>query len=441
MKKVTRNLSLVLMAVCALSISSLFAQQSIIDNWRSYGQQGVNVFEDPQTATTEYNGPRVRVGGAFTQQLQALSHSYDLVDADNDGVFENELYDLKTGFNLATANLNIDAQLGPGVRLNLITYLSSRHHPEAWVKGVIQFDELPFLKSSLVDRIMDKVRIRVGHMEINYGDAHCRRSDNGNTIYNPIVGNYIADAFNTEIGGEIYYFNKGFIAMASLTGGELSGNVTSAPPGPEGEEGSRAPSIIGKLGYDKQVNDDLRVRVTGSIYTTASSAVNHLYSGDRSGSRYYLVMAPPGVGAGDRGIFPSGRYSPGFTDAVTATMFNAFAKFKGLETFITVENTSGRTWVETDTRTMNQFAGELIYRFGTEEDVFLGARYNTVSSTEPSGTDVSINRYQISAGWFLTDNILLKGEYINQDYNDFAPGSLLSNGNFNGFMIEAAVGF
>ena len=40
-------------------------------------------------------------------------------------------------------------------------------------------------------------------MEINYGDAHFRRSDNGNAIYNPFVGNYIMDAFTTEIGGEV----------------------------------------------------------------------------------------------------------------------------------------------------------------------------------------------------------------------------------------------
>ena len=50
----------------------------------------------------------------------------------------------------------------------------------------------------------DRRRVRVGHMEINYGDAHFRRSDNGNAIYNPFVGNYIMDAFTTEIGGEVY---------------------------------------------------------------------------------------------------------------------------------------------------------------------------------------------------------------------------------------------
>ena len=51
---------------------------------------------------------------------------------------------------------------------------------------------------------MQIATLRVGHFEINYGDAHFRRTDNGNAIYNPFVGNYIMDAFTTEIGGEVY---------------------------------------------------------------------------------------------------------------------------------------------------------------------------------------------------------------------------------------------
>jgi hypothetical protein len=62
--------------------------------------------------------------------------------------------------------------LAQGVRLNLITYLSSRHHPEAWVKGgYIQFDQLPFIESEFFDNLMEKVTIRIGHMEVNYGDG------------------------------------------------------------------------------------------------------------------------------------------------------------------------------------------------------------------------------------------------------------------------------
>ncbi len=434
----------ILAALMLVSATWGFAQQPDISFMRTYDQNGTGIFEAPKSEdfNFDFEGLKVRLGGAFTQQFQALEHSNTLIDLDGDGAFDNPLYALEPGFNLATANLNIDVQLAEGVRLNLITYLSSRHHPEAWVKGgFIQLDAMPFLNSDWVDNIMENVRIKVGHMEINYGDAHFRRTDNGNAIYNPFVGNYIVDAFNTEIGAEFYYLKEPFTAMLGITGGEINGNVTEARTSDVDDNAKRSPSIIGKLAYDSQVNDDVRLRLSTSVYRTASSSVNHLYSGDRGGSRYYLVMVAPGVGAGDRGVFPSGRYNPGFVDEVTSFMGNVFLKVKGLELFGTYESSAGRNWFEAENRNMNQFAAEALYRFGESQDVYLGARYNTVSADDPSGEEISINRYQLGAGWFLTKNILLKGEYVNQDYMDFPTGTQLFEGNFNGFILEAVVGF
>ncbi|MCH5690130.1 hypothetical protein LWM68_41425 [Niabella sp. W65] len=94
----------------------------------------------------------------------------------------------------------MDIQLYDGIKLNLTTYLASRHHNEAWVKGgYIQFDKLPF-KGKAWDELMKYATVKMGHMEINYGDQHFRRSDGGNTIHNPFIENYIMDAFATEIG-------------------------------------------------------------------------------------------------------------------------------------------------------------------------------------------------------------------------------------------------
>src|SRR5690606_25788529 len=119
---------------------------------------------------------KVRVGGAFTQQFQSLSHSNTATPNLNPaGVNLNQLIDFGGGFNLATANLNFDVALADGVRLNLVTYLSSRHHSETWVKGgFIQVDKAEFLNSELLNKVFEKVTLKVGHMEINYGDAHFR---------------------------------------------------------------------------------------------------------------------------------------------------------------------------------------------------------------------------------------------------------------------------
>jgi len=434
-------------------VIALYGQlQTDASYWRPYDQRGINMFEEPNVDTIGFEGVRVRIGGAFAQQFQALSHSNEaeFVD-DGNGGNANELYALSNGFNLATANLNIDAQLADGVRLNLVTYLSSRHHPEAWVKGgYIQFDKLAFLNSELIDNIMTNLRIRVGHMEVNYGDQHFRRTDNGNALYNPFVGNYIMDAFNTEIGAEIYYVGGNILGMVGITGGEINGNVAEVGDNPNDDKAKRSPTILGKVGFDNGLNGapsgNVRFRVTGSVYYTASSARNHLYTGDRGGSRYYLVMEQVGARAGSD--FRSGRYSPNFGDEVTAFQINPFVKFGGLEFFGTFEMASGKSNFEPDRRSATQLAGELLYRFGAKENVFVGARYNTISSEDsdavPDGDNigkVNIDRLSFAAGWFITRNIVLKAEYVNQNYKDYVETSRFHEGNFNGLMIEAVVGF
>ena len=51
-------------------------------------------------------------------------------------------------------------------------------------------------------------------------------------------------------------------------------------------------AIYGKIGIDKQINDDLRVRATVSGYHNKQNHFGSLYEGDRAGSRFYLVMVP-----------------------------------------------------------------------------------------------------------------------------------------------------
>jgi hypothetical protein len=138
--------------------------------------------------------------------------------------------------------------------------------------------------------------------------------------------------------------------------------------------------------------------------------------------------------------FRSGRYDPGFKNKITAVMINPFLKYGGLEVFGTIELTSGRTMAETSRRKATQYAGELIYRFGNTENFYLGTRYNTVNSELASG-DVSINRFQLGGGWFMTKNILMKAEYMTQTYKDFPTGDLLEDGKFNGLVLEAAISF
>jgi hypothetical protein len=420
-----RKFTILIYAVFFISAEGI-TQDRQMQFWRPYNLDGLNIYEPPKADTVPYEGIKVRIGGAFTQQYQGLEHSND----PNPVTEENTLKEIGGGFNLATANLNIDVQLADGVRMNVITYLSSRHHPEAWVKGgYIQFDKLNFLNSEMIDNIMDYVTLRIGHMEINYGDMHFRRSDNGNTFFNPFVGNFLMDAFTTEIGAEVYFQRMGWLAMAGVTGGEIQGGVTNP--------GDRSPSFFGKVGYDTQVNDNVRIRITGSLYTTSSSVNNTLYAGDRAGARYYSVMD-----AVDQEDFRSGRINPGLNDNVTAWVINPFVKIGSLEIFGNIESASGSGRGETDDRTWYQYAGEVLYRFPASERAYVGLRYNVADGQlRGSLQNVTVNRFNIGGGWYVLRNLLVKAEYVNQQYNDYPAESINHEGQFNGFVIEAAVAF
>lgn len=394
--------------------------------FRPNNREGINIFETFWRPAPEFNGLTVAVGGHFTQQLQNLDHSSDaIVDPAGDGSNANELSDIGLGFNLATANLNLDVQLDDGVRMKLITYLSSRNHAEAWVKdGYVQIDRATVLNNPLLDTLMENVSLRLGHMEINYGDMHFRRTDNANAMYNPFVGNLIMDAFTTEIGGEVTVHSQPWFAMAGVTGGEIRGGVTNSD--------DREPSFIGKIGFDRQMNDDLRMRLTGSAYHTGGSRSNTLYGGDRAGSRYYDVI--------EGGAF-SGRLNPGFRDEVTSFVINPFVKFGGLELFGNIETASGQAHNETSSRRWNQYAADVVYRFLDDEKVYVGARYNLVEGDLPSGQDASVDRIQLGGGWFINDYMLLKAEYVVQNYDDFPDTDVRHGAKFDGFMVEATIGF
>lgn len=450
MKQRLLTLSLGALLLPALALAQ---PNTTFPNFRPYDQRGVNVFEaakDDTDVSRDYKD-RLRFGAAFTQQFQALDHRNTALEVKNAaGVNTNQLLEIGSGFNLATANVSVDAILADGIRVNLTSYLSSRHHSETWVKGgFVQVDRLPMIKNAIVDGVMDHLTLRVGHFGINYGDAQFRRTDNGNALYNPFVGNYIMDAFTTEIGGEaLVRFGSAFV-MGALTGGEIQGGVAKPQ--------QRNWAKLAKVGFDRQFTPLVRARLSGSLYTTPGSASNTLYGGDRAGSRYYSVLENTLSSTG--GNFTSGQINPGFREKVTAFQINPFVKVGGFEVFGVIEQGKGRSAIETLERTWNQYAVDAVYRFMPREQVFVGVRYNTVNGplTGPvngpttdvairgkittAGQEISIDRFEVGAGWFATRSLLLKGAYVRTDYRDFPTNDIRNGGRFNGFMVEGVIAF
>jgi len=428
----------------ALAVSILIGSTAVfaqklnykIDNWYPKTKEARTQFEPKKSTESTFENVKVNLGGAFALQYQALSHK-------NNALYNGKkLYDIGKNFNLATANLDLNVALYDGVFMHLRTFLSSRHHPEPYVKGgYIQIDKLNFISEDFLKDIMDYTTIKVGHDEINYGDAHFRRSDNANAIVNPFVGNLLMDAYATFVFAEFYYQRDNVLAMLGVTNNKLNQYVNRGT----------SPSVYGKLGYDNKINDDFRVRVTGSYYTVGETQRTDFYNGDRAGSRYYLVME--NITASSAGQAQSGRIDPNFKNKLTAYMVNPFIKFKGLEFFGTYEHSTGLNFTTKDDkgntketskdkrRAFDQYAAELIYRFGNSENFYLGGRYNYVDGKTLDKEDVNITRYNVGAGWFMTNNILVKAEYVNQKYKEYDPKSIFHGGEFSGAVLEAVISF
>ena len=86
---------------------------------------------------------------------------------------------------------------------------------------------------------------------------------------------------------------------------------------------------------------------------------------------------------------------------------------------------------------------EGLYRLGSGDQFYVGARYNTLKGQliAKNYADQTAKRYQVGGGWFVTPNVLAKLEYVNQKYLDFPTTDIRYGGQFKGFMISGAVGF
>ena len=399
-----------------------------VRNVRPYDQRGVNMFEVPKISSEGFAGPTLDIGAAFTQPFQSIKHSNDAAPRIVGAKDQNQLVPIGAGVPLASANLIVNAELAKGIVVSLENYLASRGHEQFYVKGgFLQIDASP-IDIAPLNALMKFTTVKVGMFENNFGDSHFRRSDAGQAMYNPFVGNYIVDPFTTEAGAEVYVRSGPFLAMGAVTSGEMRGSVATPQ--------RRGWARYGKLGVDQQVNTDLRVRLTGSLYKADRSLNQTIYTGDRPGSRYYEVLVDS-VGR-DRW---SGSIQPGFRNNVLALEINPFVKFRGLELFGSIDRGQGKAAAELTTRKLRQNAADVVYRFAGDR-LYVGGRYNSARMRlQDIANDVGADRTAAAAGWFISPLILLKGELVNQKYVDFPRTDRRSGGKFNGFIMEGVVAF
>jgi hypothetical protein len=399
-------------------------------------------FEEVKLTTENFKNVHATIGADFALQYQAVENVGSMAKG-------GDFMPLGSGLNLPTANFTINGELAPGVRVSLETYLSARHHNEAWVKGgYLLMDQLPFL-GTRANSIMENLTLKVGVMELNYGDAHFRRTDNGAALKNAFVGNYVMDAFTTAPAVEIMFRKHGIIAMLAATSGTINQSLVAFSDNKDSVINAsdfttynfmKELAFYGKFGYDKQLNKDLHVRISVSPYYQSYSHRGTLYGGDRTGARFYSVLVPANYTSGGvnaaadiKANHLNGNWSPSGTKSIASVMINPYVKFKGLEFFGIYEIANGK-FPSNTAFSYNQLSVEALYRFGKSEQFYGGVKYNTVSNSSKEKVD----RIEVAAGWNITKNIVSKLEYVNQTY-DIA--TYTKGAGFKGMMFEAAISF
>ncbi|MFA6922714.1 MAG: hypothetical protein WC223_00535 [Bacteroidales bacterium] len=426
-------------------------------------------FEQGKVDASKFTKVKANIGGDFVLRFQSLKSHAD-----------SAMVPLGGNINFPSANLNVNVDMAPGIMVNLTTYLASRHHQNTYVEGgYILIDQLPFLKSKVADDIMKYATIKVGMMEINYGDAHFRRSDNARTLNNAFVGNYILDGFAISPALELYFRHKGILVMGGLTncvtnpntGGYIAAGTSkyTAPSTkyPASYTAYNLNKILGyyfKLSYDKQINKDIRIRPSISGFICNFTPAGALYNSDRAGSPYNEVMNKKSLGLSSydatanvtNGYFGTGNYSKD-----NSYMFNLFAQFYGFEIFGTYEQAKGNTGLSQTFNvvpyTIINNSLEGLYYFGKHRQFDVGVRYTAVRKSAipaygtfddvkgtyavPAIAAMQTGRLQATLGWRLTNNIMTKIEYCKQTYSNFLTYGTGATPFFEGVIAEAAISF
>lgn len=367
---------------------------------------------------------KARFGMDFGLRYQALHHK-------NDNSLQ-PISKLSYGFTNANGNANADFELSEGITTYIESYLSSEHHREMWMKeGYLFVDKLEMLNSPRVNEIMNFLSFKAGQMEINYGDYHLRRTDNGKAVRNPFIGNYIIDANTTEIAVESMLDLDHWEALIGVSGGTTKGDTND----------NHDYGKYSKLAYDTGLVDNKLFRISGSIYSVNHAGnpklttQNYLYSGNRSGSPY-------------AGLFDAktdaGQVLPNTSQDLMAYVFNILFKYKNTELFLDYDvvqdsDPDGADTPVRDKEAWAQYAVDLKYNFS--EKFYSALRYNIADhlKKQNKSSNEYVGRSQLALGYFLTSSISMKIEYAYQKYYRFEDK--FKGGSFSGAILEGAVSF
>lgn len=409
----------------------------------------VQTFE-PAKDTSAFSGkPEVSFATDLSFYFQGISTAVPGGTTTN-GTAYTAIGNIESGLILPTANFDINAKIMSGFNVKLQTMLASHHHNETYVKGgYATIDNLDFIAPGFLSDVMKNTTIKIGVNDINYGDDQYRRTDNANVMRNPFVNNLAVEGYLQGTHVEILYRMPSLnaFAMVGIANGQANpSDITQSNYNGAGAASSDRYALYAKLGFDKQMNEDLRVRLTESVFFVEGINRLDLYSSDKGGDvvrQVYGTTATASQAAGWNIIsaYASPTVAKTATDVLTSKT-NLFLKFKDTELYGLYEIIDASDVFDKPMKA-NHYAIDLVQRFSNDK-FWLAARYeNAVQEYADAFKDfgdAELTQVQLAAGWYLSKNAVAKIEYIDQDRKNFSIYKD-GKGSFDGYMISAALSF
>ena len=422
--------------IAGIALTMLFTVITAEAQKPDYERKGIEV------GSTE--NVNFKIGLHSIGRVQVLSQDNVRVWSGGDWVVPDEnLHGMQTSF----ANLEFMLSIGDNdIDVFFDGLLATQRHPSQWWgnNGYMYIRQIPgnsFLTA--INPLLDYIDIKAGNFFVDFGEHQYTRTINADAHRNPLIGNPILSPIGSEPGMEIIHKAAGY--------GLMVGAGIGAPE--QDFQEARKYSFRSKLWLDFIDG----VYLSGSYYTVnhdpGSNRGSNLFRRERHGSSYGGVwnLNNDNSGAGEG----PGQVRPGNGREVSAWEVNAIFKlFDGNK----ISGFFGQgTDIGVDPNNFAQSGDEEWTYYSVEaqqflnDNFYLSARYSNTDYSKFLTSDNDGNVYRLQAGFgsFITDNILLKAEYVYQKAQGFQPGTtgvvtsvdVGMEPTFQGLMLEVGVSF
>lgn len=404
----------------------------------------------------DYDRKGIEIGSTDNLTFKMGLHSvgrFQLLTQDNVRVWSGGEWvtptDNLNGMQTSFANIEFMVTIGDNdIDVFFDGLLATQRHPSRWWgnNGYMYIRNIPgnsFLTA--INPLLEHIDIKAGNFFADFGEHQYTRTLNADAHRNPLVGNPVTSPVGTEPGMEIILDKDAF--------GFMVGSGIGAPE--QDFQEARKYSFRTKLWLDAIDG----VYLSGSFYTVnhdqdANRGTN-IFRRERHGSSYAAVWNLNNDDGGS-GEGP-GQVRPGNGRELTSWEVNGiFTPFEGnkISAFFGMGEDSGPDPADQS----SGLKGDEEWAYYSLEaqqflndDFYLSARYSNVDYSKfiTDDNDGNVSRIQAGFGSFITENILLKAEYVYQKasgFNDGTTGVVTSvdvgmEPTFSGLILEVGVSF